>query len=245
MNIAICDDDIRTVSQMEQIVDKAFGGNKSEYLCTTFLSGDELLRHVNESIPEFQIYLLDIEMEGTNGLETAARIRQWDTDAIIIFITSHSELMPEAFHVLAFQYILKPVDETKTVAVLLSAINLLERRKSVFQYKASKQNYTLNLSQIEYIESIGRKIMIHTIDGGKREYYGTLKQAAEKAKGLLFARPHNSYIVNMEHMSQVSSHSIQMKNGCSILISSKYHESFHAAYRNFILLRARSSHTQI
>lgn len=239
MNIAICDDDIHAIGLMERLVDTAFAGRKESYSCKTFLSGDRLLEYLDGSLPEFQIYLLDIEMSGTDGLEAATQIRKRDSDAIIIFITSHTELMPAAFRVLAFQYIIKPVHEEKTIGILLSALHWLEQRKSVYQYIVNKQSQTLNLSQIEYIESIGRKVSIHTVDGETREYYGTLKEAAKKVEGLLFARPHNSYIVNLDHSRRLRSDMITMNGGAEIPISAKYHASFHNAYRDFVLLRSR------
>lgn len=240
MNVAICDDDMQAAILMEMLVDEAFGHDSNTYNCKVFLSGDDLMQYLDQHLPEFQIYLLDIEMAGIDGLQIASRIREKDMDAIIIFVTSHAELMPQAFRVLAFQYLVKPVDKKAATAVLLSAIDWIERRRSTFHYSVHKQQHTLNLSQIEYMESIGRKITIHTIDGDKQVYYGTLKEAAEKTKGLLFARPHTSYIVNLEHLMQLKSHSIRMKSGDEIIISSKYHASFHAAYRNFILYRTRS-----
>lgn len=42
-------------------------------------------------LERYQIYILDIEMDGINGLEVAARIRQIDQAATIIFATSHKE----------------------------------------------------------------------------------------------------------------------------------------------------------
>ena len=69
----------------------------------------------------FHMYLLDIEMAGTDGLKTAAQIRETDPDAVIIFMTSHSELMSEAFEVLAFQFIVKPFETKKALGILSSA----------------------------------------------------------------------------------------------------------------------------
>ena len=133
----------------------------------------------------FHMYLLDIEMEGADGLETAAKIREADSDAVIIFMTSHAELMSEAFEVLAFQFIIKPFDHEKTSSILSAAVRYLQKRKGVFQFVSQKKIYTF-LNQIRYIESSGRKIFLHTIDGANYEYYGTLKDAREQVKGILF-----------------------------------------------------------
>lgn len=109
MNIAICDDDRLMSGQIEKLVEQVFHGETSKYNTEVFFSGDRLLDFLEQSPNYFHMYLLDIEMEGADGLETAARIREADSDAVIIFMTSHAELMSEAFEVLAFQFIIKPL----------------------------------------------------------------------------------------------------------------------------------------
>ncbi len=235
MQIAICDDNIYLGNKIESLVDRAFAGNNQHYSCEVFLSGDELLAYLAENPLAFQMYLLDIEMEGTDGLQAAAKIRETDKDAIIIFMTSHAELMPEAFKVLAFQYIVKPFDDEKTIALLLAAVRHLQSMNTLYQYTVRKTRHTVYLSQIEYIESIGRKVVLHMKDGGQHEYYGTLKEAAEKAAGISFTQVHNSYIINMQHLAEVSSGSVKMQGGMEIPISGKYHDEFHRAYRKYVL----------
>lgn len=237
MNIAICDDNIYLGGKIEALVDKAFAGNTFEYNCEVFSSGDSLLAFLEKNPFAFQMYLLDIEMEGTDGLKTAAQIRLKDSDAVIIFMTCHAELMPEAFKVLAFQYVVKPFDDEKTISIILSAILYLQNQKSLYQYIIRKRAYTLYLSQIEYIESIGRKIILHTIDGTKQEYYGTLKEAARKTANIAYIQLHNSYIINMRYLDMAGGNSVIMRSGIEITISNKYHDSFHKAYRKFVLMQ--------
>lgn len=239
MNIAICDDDLAICSQLENLVGDGIDKKVIDTNCEVFSSGDSLLKYLKTNQERFHLYLLDIEMEGADGLEVASWIRREDDEAIIIFITNHAELMPEAFRVLAFQYVVKPLNLEKTEAILLAAIDLLQRRKTLFHYRANKQSYTLKLSEIEYIESVGRKIILHLLSGECREYYGTLKEAFEKVEGLLFARAHSSYVVNLEQIETFENKSVLMRSGSRINIGKKYHPSIHAAYRRFVLMRAR------
>lgn len=235
MNIAICDDNIYLGCKIESLVDQVFEGDADTYDCEVFTSADELLDYLGKNPLAFQIYLMDIEMEGTNGIEAAARIREQDQDAIIIFMTSHAELMPEAFKVLAFQYIVKPFNDEKTIAILLSAVRHLQSKNAVYQYIVRKARHTVYLSQIEYIESVGRKVVLHLKNGEAQEYYGTLKDAAEKTVGISFAQVHNSYIVNLQHLAVAESGQVKMQSGMEIPISGKFHDSFHTAYRKYIL----------
>ena len=67
---------------------------------------------------QFDIVFLDIQMEGTDGIETAKRLRQRSAlkgaeDTILIFITGIREYVFQAFDVAAFHYLLKPIEEDK------------------------------------------------------------------------------------------------------------------------------------
>ena len=172
MNIAICDDNSIISGKLESIVDECFLSRSASYSITTFLSGEELLNRLEQKI--FHIYILDIELNAVSGLEVAKKIRQTDFNAIIIFVTSHRELMQEAFEVLAFNYIVKPFDEKNTKRIILKAIDYVNLKKRFFTYKIGKRKYTENLDKILYFESNGRKIMINT-ENQVIECYGTMK----------------------------------------------------------------------
>lgn len=45
----------------------------------------------------YDIYILDIEMQGMNGLELAKTIRTNEPNALIIFLTSYSEYVFDVF----------------------------------------------------------------------------------------------------------------------------------------------------
>ncbi len=237
MNIAICDDDRLMSGQIEELVDQVFHGETNKYSTEVFFSGDALLAYLKQQPNFFHMYLLDIEMEGTDGLATAAQIRKADPDAVIIFMTSHAELMSEAFEVLAFQFIVKPVNKEKVLGIITSAVNYLQKRKGIFQFVSQKKIYTFFLSQISYIESSGRKIFLHTTDGETYEYYGTLKDAREQVKGVLFAQIHNSIIINLESLNTVESNAVYLKDGEKLPISKKFHGSFHEQFQQFVLSR--------
>ena len=105
LNIAICDDEKIIREQIKELAEKEM----PDVCARLYETGDALLA----AGKQFDIVFLDIQMEGTDGIETAKRLRQREEDTILIFITGIREYVFEAFDVAAFHYLLKPIEEDK------------------------------------------------------------------------------------------------------------------------------------
>jgi len=118
LNIAVCDDEENIRIYIKKLIEE------QDVPCQVmeFSSGEELLRFwEQEDREQLDILFLDISMDGTDGMETAEQIRDWKEEReevlwgslpLLIFVTGYPEYMPKAFSVNAFQYLVKPVDET-------------------------------------------------------------------------------------------------------------------------------------
>ncbi|MGL9730087.1 LytR/AlgR family response regulator transcription factor [Enterococcus sp. DIV0756] len=235
MNIAICDDDKLFCQQMKKNIDHFFIDKNNNYVSEIFLSGEELLTHLRKKKKSIQLYFLDIEMEGIDGISVAKKIREEDVDALIIFITCHEEKMPKAFDVFAFHYLMKPIDQKSVFNILNSAYNYLERKMTIFQFAIRKQIYTLPFSQIEYFESAGRKIRVHSKNNVIYEYYDVLDRVENQISSELFVRIHKSYLINLDYLHKIESKKVIMRSNASFPISRKYQKHFHHKFRKFHL----------
>lgn len=86
IRIGICEDleeELKREKVMVQEIMQELGCNVQIVCC---LSGEELLCEI-ESRGDFDILLLDIQMNGRNGVETARIIRETDHKAVMIFIS--------------------------------------------------------------------------------------------------------------------------------------------------------------
>ena len=176
LNIAICDDEEIIREQIKELTEK----EKSGLCMELYETGDALLA----SGKQFDIVFLDIQMEGTDGIETAKRLMQHSAlkgaeDTILIFITGIREYVFEAFDVAAFHYLLKPIEEEKFREVFHRAERELEKRKSkrretVF-IKTRNRSFSLEKDSILYIESSGKKVEIHTT-GETIEAYASMNE---------------------------------------------------------------------
>lgn len=239
MNIAVCDDNPKIVGQIEKLLFAFFENDPNQFNYEAFLSGESLLDHLKKEADVFQIYLLDVEMEVLDGFEVARSIREKDQEAIIIFITSHVEWMPEAFEVNAFHYLIKPIDELKVKQVLTKAMEQLSLRKMILQFTIQKKVHTVYLGDVEYFESMKRKMILHVKNGDEHEYYGTMKEVIDKVSPQLFTQIHHSFVINMDYVQTKSGETIVMQSGREIAITKKFHKSFQSAYRNYVMMRTK------
>ena len=82
MKIAICDDDWHMQQTLRLLIDEIY--QDLDMLADGFTSGEALLAAVQKQSQPYQLILLDIEMRGIDGLETARRVRALLPDCYII-----------------------------------------------------------------------------------------------------------------------------------------------------------------
>ncbi len=96
IKIAVCDDEKMACELLNQKVLDLLGNGHCEIKC--YYNASELLR----AKEEFDLYFLDIQMPGLDGLALAKKLRESQNHGLIIFITAHSERVYDAFEVEAF-----------------------------------------------------------------------------------------------------------------------------------------------
>ena len=228
LNIAICDDEKIIREQIKELTEK----EKSGLCMELYETGDALLA----TGKQFDIVFLDIQMEGTDGTETAKRLRQRNEDTILIFITGIREYVFEAFDVAAFHYLLKPIEEDKFREVFRRAERELEKRKSkrretVF-IKTRNRSFSLEKDSILYIESRGKKVEIHTT-GETIEAYASMNEMEGQLGGGFF-RCHRGYLVNMAYVAEYDSESITLNNGEYVYLAKEKYGEFVKAYMRYL-----------
>jgi len=228
MKIAICDNEqiIR-----ENILDLIKKQHDDCYI-DLYDSGDALLN----SSYKYDIYFLDIQMPGTNGMETAHLLRKEQAEeSVIIFITAFTDYMPDAFDVRAFHYLTKPVDENKFNNVFVRAVKehhrLNKNKDRHLLAKSGDVYHKLPINDIFYIETQGRKVAVHS-KSGTVEYYEKAK-VLEETLGDSFFRCHRCYIVNMGYIVRYNSNTIWLTSGAEIFIAQKKYADFVKAYLRF------------
>lgn len=228
LKTAICDDESAICRQIEELVKR----QKPDCDTEVFSSAEDLLREKRT----FDIIILDIQMDGINGIEAAKILRSRKEKAIIIFITGIKEYVFEAFDVWAFHYLLKPIEEEKFAKVFARAAAEAERKKEgegeSFFIKSKGRTIILNPKEILYMESQNRMVIFHTTKENL-ELYCDMGQL-EKRLGGNFYRCHRGYIVNMGYIAEYGKDSISLTNGETIYLSRRKYKEFVETYMDYL-----------
>ena len=106
ISVAIVEDDERYAVILKEYLKKYEEEYRESIDVTRFEDGDEIVENYRS---QFDIILMDIEMRFMNGMEAAKKIREKDSQVIIIFITNMASYAIIGYAVDALDYVLKPI----------------------------------------------------------------------------------------------------------------------------------------
>ena len=124
----------------------------------TYFTGDELLL----TDTKYDMVFLDIEMPGRDGMCIAKELRAKKYTGHIIFLTSYTEFMPEAFKVKAFRFLDKPIKVENLQETLVEAEKEIYQDKKLIITDYGVERL-VSISDILYIEVQKNKTFIYTM----------------------------------------------------------------------------------
>lgn len=110
LRIAICDDEIDARDALRIQLEKLLIED-SEEIVYEFSSGTNAASWFFKHPGEIDLLFLDVEMKGLNGMETAEKIRTFDNQSAIVFVTGYSDYVFDGYRVGALDYLMKPATE--------------------------------------------------------------------------------------------------------------------------------------
>ena len=248
MRILICDDDLLIVEKLQKYLKSYFSHlhlSCPEIVC--FLDGESLLADPGDK----DILFLDIEMPGLDGMEAAMALREMGETAEICFVTSHGAYALNSYQVDAVGYIMKPIKYTEVKrAIDRAKISINYRRdaqkakKRYLDIKISRNNVTIDLEKVVYIEKRRNQCVFHLEDG---EYicYETLSKIYERLDHDSFIYTHQGFIASFHHIKEVKRNAVCFGRGVEIPISRKHYEPVKAMHMDKIYrLREEKNHSQ-
>lgn len=156
------------------------------------------------------LIFMDIDMPDISGIELVRKIK--DTDAMVVFVTSHPEYALEGFELSAIDYVLKPATAERLAIAMKRVLELWEMKQQAAAYKVLFEqdslmikdgHYSLRipLHEIFYLEAMQDYTKLVT---RSKDYLtlATMSSFVERLPESRFVRIHRSFIVALDQVTE-------------------------------------------
>lgn len=218
IKIAIVDDQDKYLNILKSQIEKICFDKSFEFKIELFKSGNDFL-HYSDNNEKFNILFLDIDMPGINGIDLSRKLYFDEKNTIIVFVTSHSELMAEAFGINVYSFIKKEEIETKLPVIFNTLLNILGQMKNIV-LKTEVGYTSFSISSIVAISLETRKLYLYLNNNEKiRIYEHNLSEIAKKLDDRYFIYANRSLLINLHYTKSIQRDQIFTTNNLSFEIS--------------------------
>lgn len=158
--IAICDDEKYWQNQILNCCKLLENDINFNFEYHIFSSGEDVLKYQSN----IDILLLDEELPGTSGQSVKEQFEASNKNTIIIFITSHNEIVYDSFGKNVYGFITKPINQTNFNKTLKKTINKTIAAKYLTLPDSINDNITLSYRDITYMKANGSYTTIYMSD---------------------------------------------------------------------------------
>ncbi len=222
LRIAICDDETAARDALRIQLEKILIEDAEE-IVYEFSSGTNAASWLANHPGEIDLLFLDVEMKGLSGMETAEKIRTFDEQILIVFVTGYSEYVFDGYLVGAMDYLMKPASEEK-LRQLIGRVRVKSEQEEprTFTLKNMDGTWRFRLFDILYFYSDRRKVILVTARG-EYSFYARLDEI-EKQLSPDFVRIHQRYLIHPAHVDFLNSESVTIC-GRDLPCSRRYRET--------------------
>ena len=224
--IAICDDRNEDAKYIASVVSKWAAKENIPLSLEAFPSAESFLFQYAEQ-KDYDILLLDIEMQSMNGVALARSIRKENDVVQIVFITGYTDYIAEGYDVAALHYLIKPVSEEKLHEVLNRAVIKIRKNEKALFLSSSGEAVRIPLYEIKYLEVQKNYVTIHAKSNYTvKKTLGALEQELDER----FYRMARSYIVNLSYIDRISKSDVFLSDGTVLPLPRGHYEPLNRAF---------------
>lgn len=231
IRMAVCDDDRDFSERIKRLIEQYFTEQSTENDITVFISGAEFL----SDNTDYNAVFLDIDMPDIGGFDIAEQISS-KSNTLIVFVTTHDELVYSSLKFRPFRFIRKAYLEEE-LPETLEAVNKEIAKLNVsskFILQTKNGEVLLNINNIEYIEIYSHLMQVYTVGGEILECYGSLSEMEKQLNDFDFVRTHKSYLVNCRYIFSIEKNRIILDDKTEIPLSRYKADTVKSKFKNHL-----------
>lgn len=229
IKIAVCDDDRDFSERMKLMIEQHFLAQSIGADVLIFSSGSCFLSENTD----YNAVFLDIDMPDISGFDIAEQI---NNDPLIVFVTTHDELVYSSLKFRPFRFIRKAHLEAELSETLDAVHQEILKRSAAKKFMLQTKNgdVLLNVNEIEYIEIYGHWLRVYVAGGDALECYGSLSVLEEQLDRFDFVRTHKSYLVNCRYIFSIQKNRIILDDRTEIPLSRYKADTVKSKFKNHL-----------
>lgn len=201
---AICDSNYKIMDELECAVNEVIG-NKITFF--KFNNPFALTTYVLDSVrTKIDVIFINTVINNQSGIEIIKEIMKDRRDIKVVFMSEKHDCITDIFQTNPMFFLKIPFDQNhvrEAVYKMQKTLNVDEHNTINFISGRGGSRYiSIEVNQIIYVESEKRKVHIYT-ENGRHSFYSKLCDI-EKKLGQDFVRVHQSFIVNINKIKNMS-----------------------------------------
>ena len=214
--IALCDDDADALQTAEQLCSRILEEAGIDAQISPYQDSRQLLADLEQNA-EFDMLLLDVMMDGLDGMALAKALRKRDSEIPIVFMSSYREMAMQGYHVSALRFLAKPLDPVAAREALLFCYDRRVRKQELLLNTDDGQR-RIDCSELMYAEAWNRGTRLWTTLGQiqvRQKFSDLVTQLPERD----FVMCHRAYAVNLKYIRALRRDELDIRGGKTIPVS--------------------------
>lgn len=228
MNIAICDDEKEWQEELKNYIYEYREKHHADVFINCFSDGKTCSE---AELGNYDIIFMDYQMNGINGIDTAKKIRQTNSDSIIIFVSAFPQIAMDTFEVNTFRFLAKPINKEKLFKAIDDYISQIQENNYII-FKAHEGTIRIKITDIIYAEAMKNHTIIHT-ERQDYEILTNLKTIESRLPSDKFFRCHKAYLTSFFHIKNHNNTEINFYDNSRVFISRGMLPKFRKALQNY------------
>ncbi|CAI3256052.1 LytR/AlgR family response regulator transcription factor [Enterococcus cecorum] len=236
MNVAICDDNMAIHEQLHNLLSEFSHQYGQEIKVFDFMNAQEVLDYIqDEKAVKMDLLLLDIEMDGLDGIALNQYLIRNNKIAWIVYISNFVERMSEAFSEKTLGFISKPIDKEKLFIKVLEVSKKITHSNLKITIKDIHDTvHTLYLENIEYFEALRGYTKIHLFPQAEMIIHQSFTETIAQFQQLPIFVCHRSYASVLSKVKKMTWKDVTLLSNAKIPLGRKKYQELQRKYMDYM-----------